>query len=657
MSPSRALALTLLFWLLLLQWNHVDGQAYDAVTSWRSLLQVNSSADAEAFFDGVESSVKSLTEFVLLNYKNGQGLWENGTCSTSCTIFPCRTEALDEKNGQCLQLPANSTALSDQSCTLSNGKVTGCSKARFSTESYVRLPGKPTDLDPGQISPDQQLTICSTKYLDQQIFPTIYENTTGPFDRLAWSMFGASNGVFRIYPGLERNPTLCQQSYDPRKRPWYRAITGVSKQVVILLDGGGLMANGISTTGPETLFEASTTIVSEFLDTLNEDDTVSVYKFGGTDLVLADQSKIRMPEPSDDKAVTNTFAPLRAAMENMSDSITFDAPEANLTAALENLLSLDGGGFDTSNAQILKVILIFTGGKLAEFEGTSISVSSNSPIARALTSLSVRPFIYQWKSSDSTDTDLQSVACSLNASYDVIPRSLGDPLSALQSFYSYVAKIRHLSNQEKPLWIHSYGPFTGVGDGHLVAISYPVFDGDVLLGVAGIDVLQNLPEPWKSVINDRTDDEIVQIPGPPLNCTASLRPAYVPVSGLGNSNGGLCPDGALDPKGYDKRTCCDPQCIFSSSNSGTKFPAGAIAGIAAGSCLLLVFLFCLVYFRKVILEFFRSCKQFGQRVFLLFMQCIKRKKTRTTANGSGVQKQNTNGTSEGNGDVFSNFFF
>ncbi|KAL3675730.1 hypothetical protein R1sor_025678 [Riccia sorocarpa] len=597
MCSSRALALTLIFWALL-ECDHANGHPHEAGDSWRSLLEVKSNADDGDFVKRVEDSVKSLADSVLFNYRRRQGLWESGTCSTSCSIFSCQAKQLDDNSTLCLPLPANSTFLSDQACTHSDGTITSCSKARLSNESYVRLPGRQDQLDRTKVSPDQQLTICSQKGLDQ-IFPKIYENTsTEPFNKLVWSMFGAANGVFRIYPGLELGPTQCQQTFDPRKRPWYRAITGVSKQVVILLDGGGSMLKSISLTGKDSLFNATTRIVNEFLETLNKDDTVSVYKFGHTGLAQTDQIKdIRMPDRSNDTAVTNVVAPLKAAMKHMSDSITSDAPQANLTAALEDLLLSNDTVFDTSSSRSLKVLLIFTRGQLTD--GTSISVPSNSSIAQALTSLSVRPFIYQWKdqSDDSTDMDLQSVACALNASFNVIPRSdyiVNDPLSALLSFYSYVAKIRHTNNEAKPIWIHSYGPFTAIGV-DLVGVSYPVFDGDVLVGVASVDVLQNVT----GLYNVKTDDEIVQLPGPTLNCSANLT-----------------------------------ECSVRTSSSSITLAAAAIVGITVGGCLLLATLICLLCFRKVILKFSGSSKE-----------CVKKEETQKTEGIGEVVKQGTKGKS------------
>ncbi|KAL2607852.1 hypothetical protein R1flu_026425 [Riccia fluitans] len=597
MFPSRARALIFVF-SALLEWNssHVNGQA---VTSRRTLVQTT--ADANAFFDEVEDSVKLLAGFALSNYRRRQELWEDRTCNTKCSVSSCQSRQLDESTRQCVKLPADSTIFSNQSCKLPPGSSTSCSEAAFSKESNIRLPGIPKNLDPQKISPDQQRTICSQQDLDSK-FPKIYPDSTVKFDKIVWTMFGASNGVFRIYPGLELAPSVSQNSsFDTRKRPWYKAITGVSKQAVVLLDLGGSMANKVLNTDTTTLFDGTKKIVVEFLDTLNTGDTVSVYTFGsrGPDNILPDNGKVKMPDTSNDSAVTEALAPLKAALQGLM--VSFDSAPANMTAALENLLTSDTG-FNTSSTLVnsLKVMLIFTGGKLAE--GKTISIPSNSSIGKALSTLSVRPFIYQWKkdqtdSSDPTFTDLQSAACALNAYYAEISRDhiLQDPLSALQSFYSYVAKIRHKNDQEKPLWIPSYGPYTGVGP--VMAVSFPVFDGDFLVGVAAIDVRRNLGQPWESVINNRKARDIVYDIGPALNCTASLSPVDVAVPALGNSNGGLCLGSTLAAKDYEKRVCCNSTCIA----SGSKLSPGEIAGICIGclgGLLLVVFLIALAVSSK-----------------------------------------------------------
>ncbi|KAL3675738.1 hypothetical protein R1sor_025686 [Riccia sorocarpa] len=127
MCSSRALALTLVFWVLL-EFDNVDGHAH----------QLKLSANDLDFAERIEASVKSLAESVRSNYRGRKDLWQRGTCKTSCSIFACQTKQLDDKTHDgalCLDLPANSNLSSDQPCT--PGEVKRCSKALLSNESYV----------------------------------------------------------------------------------------------------------------------------------------------------------------------------------------------------------------------------------------------------------------------------------------------------------------------------------------------------------------------------------------------------------------------------------------------------------------------------------------------------------------------------------------
>ncbi|KAL3675690.1 hypothetical protein R1sor_025638 [Riccia sorocarpa] len=85
MCSSRALALTLVFWALL-EFDNVDGHAHE--------VKLTNDLD---FAKGMEASVKSLAESVLSNYRGRKGLWERGTCKTSCSVFSCQAKKLDDK--------------------------------------------------------------------------------------------------------------------------------------------------------------------------------------------------------------------------------------------------------------------------------------------------------------------------------------------------------------------------------------------------------------------------------------------------------------------------------------------------------------------------------------------------------------------------------
>ncbi|PTQ27410.1 hypothetical protein MARPO_0200s0010 [Marchantia polymorpha] len=417
---------------------------------------------AQNFFNEAESSVESLAANAILNYKNREALFTTCNSNSRCSTYACQPVDLSSSGLQCLAMPGNIVCGG-------SGTSSSCKNATVSSSSYIRLPPKSTRSD---LTCDAQLSICSQKDLDTQSFEKIYSNDGGPFNKIAWSFFGFSNGVFRIYPGLELPPSNCTPlSYDPRKRPWYKAVTGVSKEVIVLLDTGGPMADALSLRAGSKVqvFSAAQQIVTEFLDTLNADDVVTVYSFDNVGTTLVNK-KVQI---SNDAATTkNVLDPLKKAVNAIT--VTSNGAQANLTAALETTVLQ--GGFDNSTSRVasLKIIIVITGGELAD--GPTVEVPPS--ISQGVTSQQVRTFIYQL--SDSTPgtptpgvADLSSLACTLGGSYDEVPRDniLDDPLSTLRSFYSYVASLRFALDGQKPLWVPSYAAYTVIGN--VISVAYP----------------------------------------------------------------------------------------------------------------------------------------------------------------------------------------
>ncbi len=54
---------------------------------------------------------------------------------------------------------------------------------------------------------------------------------------------GLESGFFRVYPGelQDSKNGICDNSYDPRKRPWYVGATTGSKNVIIAIDNSSHM--------------------------------------------------------------------------------------------------------------------------------------------------------------------------------------------------------------------------------------------------------------------------------------------------------------------------------------------------------------------------------------------------------------------------------
>ncbi|KAL2607919.1 hypothetical protein R1flu_026492 [Riccia fluitans] len=535
----------------------------------------------EAFFSEVENSVKLLASSALDNYRSRSDLWS--TCNTECSVYSCQPLRLKAENSQCLVL----TERMNDTCQLSRTDDLGCSNVTFSKGSYIRLPAQ---VEVATLSCDAQMTICAQRKLDQQAFEQIYVNDNGPFNHIAWSFYGASNGVFRIYPGLEQPAKDCGK-YDPRKRPWYKAVTGVSKQVVVLLDTGGPMANTLSLAegSSSTVLTAARNIVIEFLDTVNKDDTVSVYTFNNSGATIIDQ-KVTVVNGTELQSLN---ASLRGTTTN---SI---AAKANLTAALESVLLHGGFEQSTSLVESLKVIIVITAGDLAD--GVNIELAPS--IIQSASTNQVRTFIYRLNASvpqeDASNlADLQSVACSIGGTYNEIPLDTfrSDPLSTLGSFITYVAALRFDLDAMRPSWVPSFDAFSAVGD--VMAVVYPVFDGNFLVGVAGIELLTDAVEQaWPGAITKlRKAADTKHSPGEPLNCSLTTVQKPVACSDDGPRRG-LCLDPSLEfvdsRKTYADRTCCDSQCYRKDTGLNLLAIIWIVVGAVVGAVLLFIAAVCL----------------------------------------------------------------
>ena len=128
--------------------------------------------------------------------------------------------------------------------------------------SVVHVPTNVFDGDPKVAN-----AIKWSKGLDR-IFKDNYDRDPS----LSWQYFGSSTGFMRQYPAMkwrtsEHDPDL----YDARMRDWYLKAAASPKEIVILLDASGSM------TGLRK--EIAKHVVLNILETLSEDDFVTIYKF------------------------------------------------------------------------------------------------------------------------------------------------------------------------------------------------------------------------------------------------------------------------------------------------------------------------------------------------------------------------------------------
>lgn len=169
---------------------------------------------------------------------------------------------------------------------------------------------------------------------------------------LSWQYFGSSTGFMRQYPAMkwmttEHDPDL----YDARMRDWYIKAAASPKEIVILLDTSGSM------TGLRK--EIAKHVVLNILETLSEDDFVTIYKFskhptplvpcfttedGRAELVQATNENIREMQEAvanvETEEIANFTSALTVAFELLRESNADNAMGANCNQAI--MLVTDG---------------------------------------------------------------------------------------------------------------------------------------------------------------------------------------------------------------------------------------------------------------------------------------------------------------------------
>ncbi|KAL2611910.1 hypothetical protein R1flu_023602 [Riccia fluitans] len=284
-----------------------------------------------------------------------------------------------------------------------------------------------------------------------------------------------------------------------------------------MIDTGGPMAKPLSLGLRQRtqVVYAAKLIAKEFLDTLNVDDDVSVYTLDSTGAQLI-YEKVSLVESQTQVSLLR----LKEAIDGII--VSSAAAKANLTAGLESVLL--PGGFDTSPSRAENL-------KIAHREQIVLSF----------------------------------IACAVNGVLNQIPREtiLDDPISALQSFYSYVAYLRFEMDNKSPLWVPSYSAASNIGD--VMAVSYP--------GVANIDLLgPKIEAKWPGALTLwKTPADIKHSSGRPLNCSSSLwRSDAFLCFDKGGFKRGLCPGESVkssDELQYTKRTCCEGECWRTGSST------------------------------------------------------------------------------------------
>merc|ERR1712123_10150 len=145
---------------------------------------------------------------------------------------------------------------------------------------------------------------------------------------LSWQYFGSSTGFLRQYPAMkwlmyEDDPDM----YDARMRDWYIKSAASPKDIVILLDKSGSM------TGLRK--EIAKHVVLNIMETLGEDDFVTVLTFSDETRPLVDCFTDENGEPELVQATTENIAEFTEAVNNIE---TMEI--ANFTSALTEAFTL-----------------------------------------------------------------------------------------------------------------------------------------------------------------------------------------------------------------------------------------------------------------------------------------------------------------------------
>merc|ERR1711892_1333528 len=167
---------------------------------------------------------------------------------------------------------------------------------------------------------------------------------------LSWQYFGSSTGFLRQYPAMkwlmyEDDPDM----YDARMRDWYIKSAASPKDIVILLDKSGSM------TGLRN--EIAKHVVLNIMETLGEDDFVTVLTFSDETRPLVDCFTDENGEPELVQATTENIAEFTEAVNNIE---TMEI--ANFTALTEAFALLERYRTKKIGAESNQAIMLVTDG-------------------------------------------------------------------------------------------------------------------------------------------------------------------------------------------------------------------------------------------------------------------------------------------------------
>ncbi|XP_064486796.1 voltage-dependent calcium channel subunit alpha-2/delta-3-like [Ornithodoros turicata] len=250
---------------------------------------------------------------------------------------------------------------------------------------------------------------------------------------ISWQFFCSSTGFLRVYPALkwvDDGPDM----YECRTRPWYVQAAASAKDVVILLDGSGSMM-GLRK-------EIARTVIINILDTLTDNDYVSILRFSeiiqpvapcfGENLVQANAQNIREFKEHLGGLPTTNIANFTAA----------------LTQAFEMLQKFNRSKM---GSQCNQAIMLITDGAPYTYE--EIFRRYNWP------NIPVRVFTYLIGKEVTDTREVNWMACA-NRGYYTHVTTLAEVREQVQKYIPVMGRPIVLSRKHPIIWTSVYGDMT-----------------------------------------------------------------------------------------------------------------------------------------------------------------------------------------------------
>ncbi len=350
--------------------------------------------------------------------------------------------------------------------------------------------------------------------------------------------FGAHNGVFRMTPA--KHQSTCWE-FDPRGRPWFVAASSGPKDVVLVLDISLHMDHH------DDRFQRAKDAAIMVIDTLTVVNTIAVIVFNETAVVLGNEqflvpateanknnikSVINSLEAGGTNNFTNAFNETFNILHNSIPNGHTAARECNVAIILLSEGSLPEQSQDD---------LVQATDELTEFVQDGVDNFKATYFDRNVT-------IFTYTLGDESNVDvMKRIACNTNGIWTHISDNESENLiSAMGAYYKLFASGLAADNSYEDFvaWVE---PYVFKSDGKLgTTVSVPVFYGDLLLGVVGVDIYmetlqeimgENATEWMKEWIKGQVSEYVPKIH--PSECQLeALRSLGGPNSTCGNCSSG-----------------------------------------------------------------------------------------------------------------------